>query len=401
MFIRHWDQQSVMNNILHLHAIGEELSSKYIQTEHKDLYMAAVKCLGGWGRAIASAGLDYESIRKRKAWDKGKIIEEIRKAYEKGEDLSCSRMQREYSDLEAAVYLRFGNWGNAITTSGLDYEEIRRYRAWDKAKIVEGIKEAYAKGEDLSWRNFSQGKYCALAHAAIRKSGFGSWGSALEAAGLDYDKIRRYQHWDKKKVKAEIGKLFWKDIELNSKNVQKVYPALYAAAGNRFNSWREAIESVSLDYCRIAKRRKWSKEEVINELLALKQKGERLSDPRMRKEYPSLHSAALKFFGCWTKARQSIGDYTNYRRKWTRETIIEEIQKLHERGIPLTKKYMLKNKRIGLCCASRSKNNFGSWIKAKEIALSQIPEAEKVSVATTSLTRPPQISPESAFPKPT
>jgi len=294
----------------------EELSCKYIQTEHKDLYMAAVRSFGSWKDAINAAGLDYESIRKRNSWNKAKIIEEIRKVYERGEDLSCSRMQREHSDLEAASYSCFGNWGKAIVTSGLDYDKIRKYKIWDSEKIIEEIKEAYAKGEDLSWYKCSRGKYSSLAHAAIDKNRFGSWRKALEAAGLDYDKIRRYRRWDKRRIK----------------------------------------------------------EEIIGELLTIKQKGIRLSDSYIRKKYPALHSAACKIFGSWTKARQSIGDHKNYRKKWTKETIIEEIQKLHKKGIPLTKRGVLINKRIGVYSASLDKSTFGSWIKAKEVALSQVSE---------------------------
>jgi len=242
MFMRLWDQETVISNILHLYDKGEELSSNLVQIDHKDLYMAAVHRLGGWGRAITCAGLDYERIRKRKAWDKGKIREEIRKAYEKGEDLSSFRMRREHSDLLAAGRSHFGSWGQAITASGLDYENIRRYKNWSKEKIIEEIKEAHAKGEDLSWGRFSRGEYSDLAHAATDKGRFGSWDKALEASGLDPRKIRRYQYWDKRKVEAEIRKLYRKGVELNSINIQKVYPSLYAAARKRFTSWREAIE---------------------------------------------------------------------------------------------------------------------------------------------------------------
>ena len=372
MFIRHWNQESVINNILHLRATGEELSCKYIQTEHKDLYMAAIHNFWSWRNAIIAAGLDYESIRKRKAWNRAKIVKEIKELHKKGEDLAYSRMRREHSDLAAAGFSHFVNWENAITASGLDYEKIRKYKSWDKEEIIEKIKEVYAKGEDLSWHKFSRGKYRRLSHAAIDGNRFGSWGKALEAAGLDYDEIRRYRHWDKRKVKKEIKKLRRQGIELNAKNIQQIYPSLYDAAITRFNSWGEAIESVGLDYTKIAKRRKRSREEIVKELLALRRKGVGLSDTYMRKEYPALHAAACRTFGRWTEARQSIGDHKHYRRKWTREIIIEEIQKLREMGIPLTKSHLLRNKKINLYAASQSKNNFGSWTKAKEVALSQV-----------------------------
>ena len=246
------------------------------------------------------------------------VVNYILHLHARGEELYSARIQREYPDLHQAAFRIFGNWGNAITQAGLDYEKIRKRKKWTKERILEEIKAAYERGEDLSWHRFSRGVYSSLAYAAIKKYRFGSWENALKEAGIDYSTIRRYRLWDREKIKEEILNLYHQGIPINAKNIQAVYPALYHAARKRFSSWREAIEFSGLNYYRIAIRIKREKEEIREWLLKLLRMGEKLSDTNIRRKFPALHASACRAFGCWSNARKAIGDFTNYRRK--RET---------------------------------------------------------------------------------
>ena len=181
--------------------------------------------------------------------------------------------------------------------------------------VFKKILELYKKGEDLSWRRVSLGSYSSLGHAAIKKYRFGSWENALRAVGIDYTKIRKYREWDREKIKEEILRLHRDGIPVNSKNIQKIYPALYHASRNKFNSWREAIEYAGLDYKKIALRITRKPEEILEELKKIREEGGILSDTYMRKYHPALHASACRAFGCWSKARKMVGDFTNYRKK--------------------------------------------------------------------------------------
>ena len=93
-----------------------------------------------------------------------------------------------------------------------------------------------------------------LAAAATKKSHFGSWREALEAAGLDYDSIRRYREWDDDRI-IEMVRAFHRDgKELNAKNMELEDITLITAARRRFDSWHKALTAAGLDYTEIVHR---------------------------------------------------------------------------------------------------------------------------------------------------
>ena len=207
----------------------------------------------------------------------------------------------------------------------------------------------------------------ALLSAATQKKRFGSWDEALKAAGLKPKNVRKYEYWDAKRVKTEIRKLVRKGIALNRRTLEDVFPRLPNAAGSHFGSWGNAVTAAGFKYDKIVLRRKMTRDEILKELKGLHEKGVRLSGININEKYSRLHASATREFGAWTKARQAIGDFSNYRIKWTKETVIKEIRKLHKKGVILTKKHMLKEN-IGLYCASRNPRNFGSWPEAGRAA---------------------------------
>ncbi|MCC6446420.1 MAG: hypothetical protein IT210_23585 [Armatimonadetes bacterium] len=176
------------------------------------------------------------------------IADEIRKLFEADEDLSYGHMEKNHVALFRAAVRRFGSWKEAIAAAGLDYEEIRKYKVWTAERIVERIRELAETGEDLSWYNVSEKLDPQLAAAAIRKCRYGSWKKAVEAAGLDYDIIRKYQSWTEDRILARIQEMAQDGIELNSKKIQQTDITLFTAARRRFDSWDNALAQAGLDF---------------------------------------------------------------------------------------------------------------------------------------------------------
>jgi hypothetical protein len=187
-------------------------------------------------------------------WNKDSIAAEIRHRYDAGQDLSYSGMTRENLPLLRAATRYLGSWQAAIEHAGLDYEEIRRYRSWTNERITERIRELYAKGEDLSWRYVSLTLDPSLAAAATKKNHFGSWRAALEAAGLDYDQIRRYRDWSDDEVIRRVRDLYAQGTSLNAKKMEREYITLITAARRRFPSWDRTLQAAGLDYRNIVLR---------------------------------------------------------------------------------------------------------------------------------------------------
>lgn len=185
-------------------------------------------------------------------WTRETIVLEIARMYESGVNLNYSSMTG--SPLLSAAVRHFGRWQVAVEFAGIDYQLIRRYQAWTRERIIVRIKELHASGIDLSWRHVSLSVDPQLAAAATRKSHFGSWREALEAAGLDYDTIRRYQEWDNQRVVRKVREFHANGADLNAKNVVLEDIRLITAARRRFQSWPHALAVAGLDYRQIVQR---------------------------------------------------------------------------------------------------------------------------------------------------
>ena len=138
---------------------------------------------------------------------------------------------------------------------------------------------------------------------------FGGWQYAIEGCGLDYDKIRKYRRWSKKKVIDEIQRLKAEKQSLNSKNIQEEQRPLYQAALRRFKSWGKALEAAGVNYKKIRQRRRMTPEELKAEILALAHRGIDLSYANMRRNYLYLLANAMRKLGngSWIKALKRCG----------------------------------------------------------------------------------------------
>ena len=180
-------------------------------------------------------------------WNKETIAEEIRRLQKAGKDLNYGAVQMENLRLLRAATRYFGSWKAAIEHAGLAYDEIRRYRVWTRASIIERIKEHHANGEDLSWRHVSTTLDPPLAAAAIRSQRFGSWENALNAAGIAYQHVRRHRSWDEETILEELKRMHQAGESLRVSDVAKTQPALVAAARRRFESWYDAVEEAGIE----------------------------------------------------------------------------------------------------------------------------------------------------------
>lgn len=187
-------------------------------------------------------------------WTRETILGEILSRYETKQDLSYSGLTRENLPLLRAAARHFGSYPLAVAAAGLDYESLRRYKNWTNERIVERLQELAAKGADLSWRHVSLKLDPTLAAAAVKRHHFGSWRAALEAAGLDYDLIRRYHDWDEKEVVRRIQERHSVGKPLHAKALERADTALITAARRRFPAWHQSLSAAGLDYTEIVLR---------------------------------------------------------------------------------------------------------------------------------------------------
>ncbi len=116
---------------------------------------------------------------------------------------------------------------------------------WSKEKIVETIRELRKQNIDISAGNISK-NYIPLFMAVCSKRYFSSWGSAVTAAGIDYEQImeagqkRRLQKlrkWSKERILEEIRGTGFRELV---KTYRDRLP-LYSAARKEFGNWHLAL----------------------------------------------------------------------------------------------------------------------------------------------------------------
>ncbi len=130
------------------------------------------------------------------------------------------------------------------------------------------------------------------------------------------------QKWDKQLVVSIIKERHANGLPLNSAYINKHYRKLLRAAFRHFGNWQNAIEAAGISYSAVrtddkAKKhfgtrklvKKWNKETVKEELLKLHAEGVSLNYRFLRrsKKYSYIYSAGRKVFGTWYAALEAVG----------------------------------------------------------------------------------------------
>ena len=128
----------------------------------------------------------------RRRWPPEQVIAEIRDLYATGEPLTVANMRRlGYGGMVAAAYRepRLGSWRAAVAAAGVSYPQAApRRRKWIRERIIAEIQQLHGQSQDLSYSHIKR-RHQYLLVAARDPRNFGSWQAALEAAGLDYQRI--------------------------------------------------------------------------------------------------------------------------------------------------------------------------------------------------------------------
>jgi len=186
---RKWNKDAIALEILSMYESGENLNYSSVATNNLSLLRAATRYFGTWEDAVLFAGLDYDSIRRYKSWSRDRIIARIKELHAQSVDLSWRNVCLNVDPQLAAAATKkshFGSWREALEASGLNYDDIRKYREWDDHRILEMVREFHRNGKELNAKNMEL-EDITLITAARRR--FDSWHKALTAAGLDYTEI--------------------------------------------------------------------------------------------------------------------------------------------------------------------------------------------------------------------
>jgi len=194
---------------------------------------------------------------------------------------------------------------------------------WDEEKIIKNIHRLVDLEEDLTWSNVKQVD-SALVGAAV--SYFGSWRAAIEEAGLDYKEIRKISQdsrrqkvrkWSEQKILEDIKKISRDEDDLSYAFMKEKHSSLVAAAINYFGSWKNAIESLGLDYAkvirtgrkkRIEREKAWRRSLLLERLDGMKC----LEEKKINEKAPEFYDMLIDYFQSWRRVVSAL-------KKWREE----------------------------------------------------------------------------------
>lgn len=237
-----WNKELIISKIINIKEQGEPLFASHVMSNNSKLYGAARKHFGSWENAITEAGLDYKEINlraKENKWSKDKVKNEILQLHQQGVCLNSEYIQKNHTKLHSAAQRYFTSWGDAISYSGLNYEDIKDIK-WTKDSIIAEILSLYELNEDLS-SSAMQRNNMALFQAGCRI--FNSWKEAVVAAGLSYDDFRKQKEWTKTTVLVEIRKFVQENNCSSAGVISKKYGSLYQAGRRLYKnlSWKDIV----------------------------------------------------------------------------------------------------------------------------------------------------------------
>jgi hypothetical protein len=241
-------------------------------------------------------------------WDQDRILNELRQRHRRRKDLSQTGIRDD--PIFSACFRHFGSYRKAVELAGIDYQTVwrRRLTKWNCDSIIRELKLRAKRGEDI-WSRGLRITDTSLHAAAIHW--FGSYRAAVEAAGLNYDKICHCipNTWNRETVVAEIQRLHRKSRPLHHARLERTDPCLVIAMYRYFGSFRKAIGAAGLDYATIRVRpaRTWHRPRVIRELKQLHREKNGLWNRAVRRRSPYLLRAAKQLFGSVPRALRAAG----------------------------------------------------------------------------------------------
>ncbi len=128
------------------------------------------RLFGQWGRALHAAGLDADEVSRYRRWNRSSVTFELRAMAQNKEPLNSGALQKEDAGLHAAALRYFGSHDQALRAARVDPTKVRRRLAWDRKRIIAELKAFRRAGNRVS-DSAVRGANPALYGAAVRLFG--------------------------------------------------------------------------------------------------------------------------------------------------------------------------------------------------------------------------------------
>ncbi len=228
--------------------------------------------------------------------------------------------------------------------------------------ILAEIRRLHRAGRHLRQRDVANWLYLSASRT------FGTWRAAVQAAGLNYDKVSGIEHWSRERVIAEIQALAKRHVLLNATYVQQHFPTLHNVAVKRFpRSWAKALFAAGLNpYEHKMPRGRWDNTKAAKWVRKHARRGRSVLAQRAPVSLVSYVQSRTK--GGWAAFVESLGlvyPGIKRRRDWTADKLVAEMRKRKRAGLPM---YYKAVQRTYQALIFQAKKFFGSWDAARRAA---------------------------------
>jgi len=280
---------------------GTSLKSRRVRESDKELFDAANRHFGCWGKALRAAGIDSEAVANRRTWTADRVLTAIRDLNRQGIALNYVSALKADGGLPQAAWKLLGSWNDALRAAGFDPEAAcTKRRPWTRKDVIDLIRTRAAAGLPIASYNVVP----ASAEVASRRL-FGSWKAALRAAGVPNPSVE-YPVWTEVSVVEAILIRQQASEPLHCLAAAQQTPRLYDGARRCFGSWRQALRAAGIDPESVRRRRRpWTSEEIGACLSLRVREGKDVS--RASHHPQSFMKAARRLFGSWDKALDAAG----------------------------------------------------------------------------------------------
>jgi hypothetical protein len=314
-------------------------------------------------------------------WNRQRIIDALRELHRRGMPLWSRSIRRSHLPLYAAARHWFGSYSLAIQSAGLEYNQIRRMTMgrWNRKTVVRELRKLHREKVPLHHAAIERHRRD-LVLAAYRY--FGSYRSAVEAAGLPYDRIRvrTMPSWDRQRIIRRLHRFKQEGHGLWQRAVRKEEPYLVRAAKRCFGSYESAAKAAGIELSLLVRPnyRIWSPQVIVQKLRGLYARSpSRLKPARLQLDHPQLYRASGRRFSTYRKALEAAGiAYAGVARVTSpclpAPQVIEQLQDLFEKGKDMRYSRMaIEHPRL----LNASRRRFGSYVAAMKSAKLDYPPA--------------------------
>jgi hypothetical protein len=242
----------------------------------------------------------------RQMWSRKRVLDEIAKLHRSGQHMSTSAViEAGRSDLLIAANKYVGSWVRARALAGVSFKarRVASMPVWDAATVIAEIKERHRRNLPLALTKTPKSLTCAANRI------FGSWRSAIDAAGIDYDSVLLLRRYGDEELLAWLRQLARAKPHMSLYDLDK-YGQHTVACRRRWGSLEAAAQAAGLTAwpARI-RHRAMSRAQVIRTLRQwhAAKRSLRFSVVRRAPGGNYLINSAFHHFVTWDKALAAAG----------------------------------------------------------------------------------------------